>query len=857
MKCQNCGKELTDKAKFCTGCGTKTEQIPEVQPTTNNIFSHNLSNAWPDWEIEKQLGKGSYGVVYQAVHRENEIESRAAVKIVSIPSDYSEIDALLAKGLSIEDAKNYFRSIVDGFVGEICLMESLKGTQNIVSIEDYKVVEKTNSVGWDVYIRMELLTPFSTYIEDKSLTEAEVIGLGMEVCNALEMFASRNIIHRDIKPENIFVNDSGSFKLSDFGINRKLENLGEPKSNDDYIAPEVAMGAGYDSRVDTYSLGLVLYYLLNNKKLPFIDSDDHILSQNERRIALDRRIRGEALPAPCAASPAMANLILRSCSHNPGARFASASEMKGGLASVANGTYTIVNVASYDATSYNVVPNNNIAPDAAPTNIMPPVGDYNAAEDSPTIIMEVPQTENTPAEPPKTEKEKKKEAKEKKNGKKAKIIILSIVFFLLALAIALGVLFFRSSAYSVYKKMEDEKFEDAVSEYKSDMEENFFENLLLDILLEDRVEKTLEEYKKGDTEYDDAIEELDALDKLGFDGAEENRTKVMSLEADEVVTKYEKGEIIFDRALNDLLSIEKDGYSDARSLIEEITASHDADKSFEKADEFYQNGEYASAIAEYSKIPQSNKNYEKAQSKLNQVYKDYLNSIVETVKTYNSSKEFIKSIQFIESVSKIFPKDMDISELDYIKEETLTNYKAYIATQVEDLGQNNKWAEALDLIEDAINFNDNEDFRNLKTSTQEKFVKSVSSEVQKLLNLGDIAGAKELVENAIALLPNNADLKALKEKAENTKPSFGNKVSGEYLGEDGTHLIIYRDGTCQYNYDGNGSKGSWYIVDDVLYMNIDYLGYEIYAYIDDFQNEMLVESDSYYWSSEYFYKVTD
>jgi len=241
---------------------------------------------------------------------------------------------------------------------------------------------------------------------------------------------------------------------------------------------------------------------------------------------------GEALSAPCAASPAMANLILRSCSHNPGARFASASEMKGGLASVANGTYTIVNVASYDATSYNAVPNNNIAPDAAPTNIMPPVGDYNAAEDSPTIIMEVPQTEDTPAEPPKTEKEKKKEAKkakkeaakEKRNGKKAKIIILSIVFFLLALAIALGVLFFRSSAYSVYKKMEDEKFEDAVSEKST--------GLLVPVCV--RVKTT--------SSFASTVENLDVIDLRAFKGS--LQAYIKETKPDTIVMVYGIGEVI-------------------------------------------------------------------------------------------------------------------------------------------------------------------------------------------------------------------------------------------------------------------------------------------------------------------------
>ena len=115
--------------------------------------------------------------------------------------------------------------MVNDFIGEIKVMESFKGMQNIVSIEDFKVVKKTDGVGWRIYIRMELLTPFNQYVSSHPLTEGDIIRLGTEICTALEYCQSRDLIHRDIKPENIFVNDFGCFKLGDFGIARKLESM--------------------------------------------------------------------------------------------------------------------------------------------------------------------------------------------------------------------------------------------------------------------------------------------------------------------------------------------------------------------------------------------------------------------------------------------------------------------------------------------------------------------------------------------------------------------------------------------------------------------------------------------------------
>ena len=252
MKCPNCGFEILDSnAKFCPKCGTKA--VAPVVEAVKATSAYDISSVWPEWQIEKQLGKGSFGVVYQAVRKDSNVESHAAIKVVSIPSDSSEVDSLRSEGLDLNGTKTYFKGIVDDFVNEIQLMESMKGMQNIVSVEDYKVVEKTDVIGWDIYIRMELLTPFSTYSCDKVLTEADVIKLGIDICTALEVCSQRNIIHRDIKPENIFINDFGYYKLGDFGIARKLENMTgglSQKGTYNYMAPEVANSKEYDARVE-------------------------------------------------------------------------------------------------------------------------------------------------------------------------------------------------------------------------------------------------------------------------------------------------------------------------------------------------------------------------------------------------------------------------------------------------------------------------------------------------------------------------------------------------------------------------------------------------------------------------------
>ena len=343
MTCPKCGADIGNAKNFCPLCGhlihaepdTKTMTLLPVFPETPTTVSQKIRSFWPDWQTEDTpIGRGSFGAVYKAVRRDNNIESYAAIKIISIPSDSSEVDSVRSEGLGPDGTRLFFKKIVDSFVGEIQLMESLKGIQNIVSVEDYKVIEKTDTIGWDIFIRMELLTPFNTYLCGNALSEADVIKLGIDICTALEICSQSNIIHRDIKPENIFVNKFGYFKLGDFGIARKLENLTDglsQKGTHNYMAPEVASSNHYDARADIYSLGIVLYRLLNNNRLPFLTTDQQLLNPLERTKATERRLRGEPLPAPCNASPAMANLVLRACAFDPRMRFRSATEMKHAL----------------------------------------------------------------------------------------------------------------------------------------------------------------------------------------------------------------------------------------------------------------------------------------------------------------------------------------------------------------------------------------------------------------------------------------------------------------------------------------------------------------------------------------------
>ena len=302
-----------------------------------NIEIEQMRRFWPEWEIISEIGRGAYGTIYKAVSRESGTEKYSAIKVIAIPRDQSELNLLRSEGFDNDSARTYLYKVVVDFVNEINMMESLKGNRNIVSIEDYNVIEKGSELGWLIYIRMELLKPFVDYILYNSMDGEQVRKLGIDICSALEVCETKNIIHRDIKPDNVFLNEAGDFKLGDFGIARRIENVTHglsKKGTFNYMAPEVAREDMYDARVDIYSLGIMLYRFLNNNHLPFIQTEDQNLDYNYKREAVERRMQGEMLPPPCNASSEMSRIVLKACDYNPANRFSSAREMKEALLAV-------------------------------------------------------------------------------------------------------------------------------------------------------------------------------------------------------------------------------------------------------------------------------------------------------------------------------------------------------------------------------------------------------------------------------------------------------------------------------------------------------------------------------------------
>ena len=305
--------------------------------------SKNIEIEYEGWHVVRRIGTGSFGAVYEIEREDFGYTYKSALKVISIPKSEQElIDVKNNVGKSEDSLKAYYQSVASEIVKEFELMYQLRGTTNIVSYEDHKVRKHASGIGWDILIRMELLTPLDVYMEHHRMTRQDIIRLGIDICKALERCRALDVIHRDIKPGNIFISEQGDFKLGDFGIARTIEAYDDVlelsrKGTISYMAPEIFKGMQYSFDVDIYSLGIVMYRLLNDNSLPFMPQQSLKPTYKDVANANQLRLKGERLPYPSGDHTQLAEIVLKACSYRPKERYQNPQTMREQLEKVLRG----------------------------------------------------------------------------------------------------------------------------------------------------------------------------------------------------------------------------------------------------------------------------------------------------------------------------------------------------------------------------------------------------------------------------------------------------------------------------------------------------------------------------------------
>eukprot|EP00929_Paragymnodinium_shiwhaense_P070312 TRINITY_DN35612_c0_g1_i1.p1 TRINITY_DN35612_c0_g1~~TRINITY_DN35612_c0_g1_i1.p1 ORF type:complete len:1466 (-),score=242.11 TRINITY_DN35612_c0_g1_i1:76-3921(-) len=224
----------------------------------------------------KKLGHGSFATAYLAVPRK-------ASKIPFIK--YTQATApnvvlkVLDKPACLKNPEKMMRTIHQ----ELAMMIACQAHPNVIKLhcsawEVTKVEEDGEkrsvtvpALCVDFYACGDLFEYVRAYEIEEFLARKLIRG----VLTGLAHVHSREVVHRDVKPENIFLEQDLRPVLADFGIAALLsdkEQLSKRVGSPGYVSPEVLLGKTYDVRVDTFSAGVVLYFIFTQTS-PFIAKD--------------------------------------------------------------------------------------------------------------------------------------------------------------------------------------------------------------------------------------------------------------------------------------------------------------------------------------------------------------------------------------------------------------------------------------------------------------------------------------------------------------------------------------------------------------------------------------------------------
>ena len=198
------------------------------------------------YTLSKKIGKGSFSKVYKATYEDKEY----AIKIV-------KLDKLNEK-------------IRKNFEYEVEILEKLKHN-NIVKC--YEILKGNNTLC--IVLEYCELGDLSDYIKSNKINKEEGKKIFIEISKGMYYLNQNKIIHRDLKPQNIFVTKEKEIKIGDFGFATDITETGLLNTlcgSPLYMAPEVLMGQKYNYKADLWSLGVILYQLIENE-LPFMASN--------------------------------------------------------------------------------------------------------------------------------------------------------------------------------------------------------------------------------------------------------------------------------------------------------------------------------------------------------------------------------------------------------------------------------------------------------------------------------------------------------------------------------------------------------------------------------------------------------
>ena len=266
-----------------------------------------------------------HGVVCYPAMRDDS-EKRYIVKKISLPASQVQVEALLLTGV-YKDADAvcaYYEELARGITREIQVLDTLAGQRGFVPYKDHQVVPMEQGVGYEVHLISRYRMTLERYLRRNRMTHLSAVNLGIDMCAALAVCREAGWLYVDLKPENIYLFNDQEYRIGDLGF-QSMDMLAysslPERYRSIYTAPEVPDAySSLNATMDTYALGLVLYQVYNDGKLPYSNAE-------EQAAWLEQLRSGEPMSAPVCADADMTAIIAKAIAPDPADRWQTPAEM--------------------------------------------------------------------------------------------------------------------------------------------------------------------------------------------------------------------------------------------------------------------------------------------------------------------------------------------------------------------------------------------------------------------------------------------------------------------------------------------------------------------------------------------------
>ncbi len=238
-----------------------------------------LEPLWGKWYVSEPLGRGKDYKVFSLYSKGVGGGEKKIVKWMRIEQSGIEND----------------QGRLNRVVSRLDLEKSLNSSDYIAGVEDFSVIENAKDSSWDVIVRMERYKTLSEHFDKNPIRFRDIINIADCMVRALKECDINGVIHQDIKESNVLVGEDGKFLLSDFSIAVKKGKEVEQSGSIAYISPEQYRGDMGTTKSDIYALGMMLFKVLNNGRIPFLPEYPESFTDEQYDAAIQARLSGERI----------------------------------------------------------------------------------------------------------------------------------------------------------------------------------------------------------------------------------------------------------------------------------------------------------------------------------------------------------------------------------------------------------------------------------------------------------------------------------------------------------------------------------------------------------------------------------